>query len=1327
MSPYALPRISFGILLLSLGLPASPEAAELFVAPGGNDTHPGTREQPLATIQAGVNRLQPGDTLFLRGGVYREAVTFSTGGAPGKPLTIRACRGEKAIVSGCDPVTGWTLDYPEKKIWKAPMPWTVGLGRNQLFSEGRVLTEARFPNEPASGLEMYVAGLSPLWPTYGEFSIPKETRVSHPGRIVSQLLEGQPADFWKGAIYQGVHFEGWCTQTGIIESSKSGEIEVGDRTQGWWFGSAYDGRFPQEHEEGRGMIVGHRNALDLPGEWHWQDNEVFLISPDGGEPKSVEAKRRPLAFDLSGQSHIRIEGLHIQAASLRLEDSMHCVIDGCHLSHISHYAHHYGSGQIEKGRDTIKSGETGIYVSGRDNAFLNCSVRFSAGAGFHLRGYHHTIHNCLIDEISYVGHYLNAITDAVSDFSNYENFLVGGHAVTFNTMRNAGRHFFNFYGNGTSTASRNRGPMDYAATLFAHNHLFNGMLLTRDAGFLTGYFGSGGTLNGRHSQVAYNVLHDNYDLSAMRWNKLGLVYLDEGTCHVDVHHNLLWAAPGSNQSDLWFNTCCVGIREHDNRFHGLFTRSPAELRDEDFPGGKPFRFGHDFDQPPALPDWPQFVSRNFDLKTCSTRPATISELPDGLSLRDGDWFSLDGVNFDETWGSAILRFASDVKELNNDRSARATPRHRKVTDPLVLEAKHRDGASETLRTQWTFVHNIENGAWLRFDQVPLGEGYHRFRAIYGNEGSAPWQLEVRLDRVDGPLAGLTALAQTDRERGGHVQIYGEAVAELSAEATGTRDVFLVFRSESAKPVVDFEYLRFEQCRAELPLQKNEVKLELRAGSQDGPKLGELYPRFTGAAFREFVTTLEPAQGGKPLFVVARSALAKPIGIASSIRLEKSADPVDWSGIGVPPRRSGGASGGWVFPQPSNRPCSAPAESRRQPLPDRPFFRAASLATPPTLDGELGEWAGRSVPLRESREGVSFDGPSPDVWAAWHGGALYVAMRCPVPDPAVLISEPHRWGDTGGVEIALQDQDSAARGPILTLRGWPDGRFRAADEAGIPEPARRRLEDGVTYRAAAGKEAWTCEWRIPFDACGFAAAPPPLLACNFTVRNLALDTWRTWKMARGATYDLHNGGTLVLGSPETLLTAGLKAGIEVWLDASDPATVERDAEGNVRAWKDRSGRERHATQAAADLSPRWEPTALNGRPALRFDAERKTRLELPDLAESRISATIFAVASNPEPGPPKFPNQRIFTASDGKDFDYLCGLACTIPGAQTGGPRQIVFEGSDRWAKSVRVGCFSPTYHTFLHGHVAEILVFSRRLTQEEKHRVNAYLTAKWDL
>ena len=248
------------------------------------------------------------------------------------------------------------------------------------------------------------------------------------------------------------------------------------------------------------MIVGHMHALDQPGEWHWQDNELHLIPPKGLDPRKtrIEAKHRQLAFDLSGCEHIRVHGIHVHSASARLDGSQNCEFDGCHFSYVSHFTRHYSIGQVEHGRNTTTSGETGIFVGGRDNAFLNCSVCISAGTGFHLRGYHHTIHNCLIDEVGYVGHYLNAITDAVNDYADYEGMLYGGHVITHNTMRNAGRHLFNLHGNGTSKVSRDRAPMDYMATLFAHNHLYNGMLQTRDAGLITGYYCSGG--NAQQSQ-----------------------------------------------------------------------------------------------------------------------------------------------------------------------------------------------------------------------------------------------------------------------------------------------------------------------------------------------------------------------------------------------------------------------------------------------------------------------------------------------------------------------------------------------------------------------------------------------------------------------------------------------------------------------------------------------------------------------------------------------------------------------------------------------------------------------------------------------------------
>jgi hypothetical protein len=1308
-----------GLLANGLG------AGEFYVSPAGDDANPGTEAKPWRTVQGAVNRLQPGDTLSLRGGVYREAVVVPRSGVAGKPIVIKAYRDERAVVSGCDLVGGWTRH--EGRIWKASMPWTVGRGRNQVFCAGQVLVEARHPNTPAPGLEMRVAGLSPLWPTYGEFSIPKDTRVSQPGRVVSRLLDGQPDDYWKGAIYCGVHFEGWCAQTGVIEHSRSGEILVGDRTGGWWFGSAYGGRFPQEHEAGRGMIVGHLHALDTPGEWHWQDGTLYLMTRDDSPPQAIEAKRRALAFDLSGREHIRIEGLTIRGASLRLEDAADCTVDRCDLAYISHYAHHYGMGQIEKGRDTIRSGETGIFVGGHDNAFLNCSVRFSAGAGFHVRGYHHTIHNCLIDEVGYLGHYTNAITDAVSDYQDYENFLVGGHVITFNTLRNAGRHFFNYYGNGTSIASRDRGPMDYAATLVAHNHLYNGMLLTRDAGFITGYFCSGGSLNGQHSQLAYNVMHDCYDLSAIRWNKLGMVYLDEGTCQVDVHHNLFWAAPGALQRDMWFNTCCVDVREHDNLFHGLFGRTSAQLRDDDFPGVKPFRFGHDFDAPPTLPRWPQTVSQTFEASQCSSHSAGVKSTPAGLmGLGDGDWFAVDPGSSGSGWQTAVLRLASDAKQMNGNRTPRAVPRHQKATDPLVLEATHNDGAREKMRTQWTFFYKIEDGAWVRYDRVPLGEGYRRIRVAYGSDRPEPWQLEVRLDRMDGPCVGRVELTQTDRPRGSHVQIYHEALAELSPEARGTHDVFLVFRSTGGKPAVDFEYLRLEQYRGVLPLGKNDVQIEVRAGSKNGPKLGVIYPRFTGGAdrFRDLVAPLDRATPRGPLFFVVRSALARPIGTVSQIRLEKGIQQAAVTDIGVPPRRD--AQGRMVLPEPSHRPLP-PQATGFESTGTRPFFTTPRLAASPVIDGQLTEWKGRPIELNQSLEGVVFESPGAQAWVGYDAQALYVAARVPRQARAPLLTAGHRWGATDGLEIALEDAEASPPGPILTLRAWPDGHHCVADVAGVSESDRSRLAGAVAYRAVQGNDAWTCEWRIPFSAARITPQPGMLLSCNISVRNTAANAWHSWNMGAGATYDLRNGGSLVLAGKDMTLPEKIRSRLAVWLDAADTASVERDAEGGVLRWKDKSRHQRDARQETARYRPRYLSDGLNGKATLAFDDARQTRLELPDLADRPITATIFAVVSNATRGLPKNNNQRIFTASNGREYDYLCGLACGIAGDQTGGPRTIVFHGQDRWAQRVRVGCFSPSYQTFFKGQIAEILVFDRTLTADERLRILAYLTAKWDL
>jgi hypothetical protein len=553
-------------------------------------------------------------------------------------------------------------------------------------------------------------------------------------------------------------------------------------------------------------------------------------------------------------------------------------------------------------------------------------------------------------------------------------------------------------------------------------------------------------------------------------------------------------------------------------------------------------------------------------------------------------------------------------------------------------------------------------------------------------------------------------------------------------------VFLVFRSpDPEQKVGEFEYFRFEQYRGRIALQKNEVKFELRVGATDGPKIGEFYPRCTRTTdnVSSFVATLEPVAGTQPLFLVVRSALTAPIGVIAGFSLERARQPIDWTGIGMPPRKRW--YGKMILPEPTNRPCARPndkypkrkATAAKTVSRPRALFPATRVPAPPTLDGKLDEWPvadpARTLDMTESYDATLSAAPPSQAWLAYDDAALYIAMKHPVNNAAALAKSTHNWGQSDGAEIAFQDGLGAKPGPILTLYGFPDGHFVSEDYAGAPAEAVKRLQAAVTYKAAVAADHWSCEWRIPFAACGFTPASTPLILLNLGVKKTAPEAWVIWRGTGGATHEVAKGGVLIFPAEFATLPMPPNDTFEVWLDAADAATLTKDATGKVSLWKDKSGKGRDARQDNTALQPQFTADGLNGKPALRFDEKAATRLELPDLSDQRITATIFAVFSNPVAGAEVNHNPRIFTASDGKGYDYQVGLCASVTGMETGGPRQAVFVQTDRWAKQVRVGCFSPHAQTFFTGHVAEILVYGRELKPDEQERVRAYLTCKWGL
>jgi hypothetical protein len=86
-------------------------ATSLYVATTGSDTSPGTSAQPLRTIQAAADKVQAGQTVIVKGGVYYERViNIRRGGTATAPVTFRAAPGERVVIDHGLRVESWQRD-----------------------------------------------------------------------------------------------------------------------------------------------------------------------------------------------------------------------------------------------------------------------------------------------------------------------------------------------------------------------------------------------------------------------------------------------------------------------------------------------------------------------------------------------------------------------------------------------------------------------------------------------------------------------------------------------------------------------------------------------------------------------------------------------------------------------------------------------------------------------------------------------------------------------------------------------------------------------------------------------------------------------------------------------------------------------------------------------------------------------------------------------------------------------------------------------------------------------------------------------------------------
>jgi hypothetical protein len=91
--------------------PRATRGAQVYVAPDGRADGDGSKNHPwdLASALAGASKVKPGDTLWLRGGVYKGRFKSRLAGTEGQPILICQSPNERATIDGSLTVNGeWT-------------------------------------------------------------------------------------------------------------------------------------------------------------------------------------------------------------------------------------------------------------------------------------------------------------------------------------------------------------------------------------------------------------------------------------------------------------------------------------------------------------------------------------------------------------------------------------------------------------------------------------------------------------------------------------------------------------------------------------------------------------------------------------------------------------------------------------------------------------------------------------------------------------------------------------------------------------------------------------------------------------------------------------------------------------------------------------------------------------------------------------------------------------------------------------------------------------------------------------------------------------------
>lgn len=771
----------------------------------------GSFEQPFKSISRAALFADPGDTVSIRGGVYREEVSLPRSGAAGSPITFEAYDDEDVLVTTTDLITGWTQH--DGNIYRATLDSNLVEARNvTLFVEGVLMEPAHWSDQGGNLDRLNID----TWATMSN---------GDRNTITDTALANMQDDLWNGGFVYARTTFGKVEARRILDFDSNGT-----------FGTiTLEDPFDSDPRAGYSyLIFDDYDALDAPGEWYFEEetNSLFFWAPGGVDPDTlaVEVKRdRREAFDLDGHDHIHIRGIDMRGGDLDMIGSDHILLEGAYIQMPDYGFAPEGSG-----------GPRALIIDGNYNVIRDTEFDGVHGTAIRLSGSHNVFVNNHYHEIGF-----NNVNGAA--FSIREDAV--GNLISHSTFERVGRAAIGGIG-----GERN---------VIQYNEFFETSQMTGDVGAI--YFVS--TELGQ-MQIHHNVLH------SITREKAGGIYFDNNTTDAAVYNNISYNTPNwggktnlPNAFVLWFNNThyssglissfvpngardaatgskffnniiteiepeLLGGADSAEQSNNVFSGSSANFVNvgaadfrlqptsaaidagieitgitDEFSGLAPdagalefgeemWAYGHNFSQPhratyhwSPVPFSNRVENSGFDIDLASW--ATVSGSPtryvgNSFGYRD-DALATYGT------GSVELKPGDEIEQIVTGLVPNTTYEisgNARLTKELQLEEFDSASGSFTFdnfRAE-DYIGDIDAGEWLRFDNVDFGTGSPRFdRVEIGTQTNPALDVEIRLGSPTGTLIGTI-----------NVPSRGEpwfiTVQDIAA-TTGTHDLYVVFQGD----------------------------------------------------------------------------------------------------------------------------------------------------------------------------------------------------------------------------------------------------------------------------------------------------------------------------------------------------------------------------------------------------------------------------------------------------------------------------------------------------------------------------------------------------